>query len=164
MNDLISRQAAIDELDFYAELLRRLLDGTHIVGVEREKYEWGLELIESCISDMEELSSAQPEDCTDCREYDHERHNCPKWCKVIRNTVEELKAEQRWIPCSERLPEDEEEVIVSVRDDSGDNTLDYSSCGWYACAGDFWVVDNDPCYKVVAWMPLPEPYKDCEHE
>ena len=66
---------------------------------------------------------------------------------------------QRWIPCSERLPEDEEDVIVSVRDDSGDNTLDYSSCGWYACAGDFWVVDNEANERVVAWMPLPDPWK-----
>lgn len=65
-----------------------------------------------------------------------------------------------WIPCSERLPKYEEEVIVSVRDDSGDTTLDYSSCGWYACAGDFWVVDNEPNYYVIAWMPLPEPYAE----
>lgn len=77
----------------------------------------------------------------------------------VREEVEKIPLADRWIPCKERLPEDEEEVIVSVRDDSGDNTLDYSSCGWYACAGDFWVVDNEPNYHVVAWMPLPKPWK-----
>lgn len=25
--------------------------------------------------------------CTDCKEYDHERHCCPRWTKVIRNTL-----------------------------------------------------------------------------
>ena len=74
--------------------------------------------------------------------------------------IRELPSAQQWIPCSERLPEDEEEVIVSVRDDSGDNTLNYSSFGWYACAGDFWVVDNEANERVIAWMPLPDPYKE----
>ena len=61
MDDLISRQSAIDALDIGAELLRRVLDEADIVGAERAKYEWGLGLIESYISDMKELPSAQPE-------------------------------------------------------------------------------------------------------
>ena len=63
MSDPISRQAAIDELNVAAELLRLALDDTDVVGVERAKYEWGLGVIESLISDMEELPSAQPERC-----------------------------------------------------------------------------------------------------
>lgn len=39
--------------------------------------------------------------CTDCKEYDHEKHCCPRWNKVIRNTLndsinavlDEIKAE-----------------------------------------------------------------------
>ena len=61
MDDLIIRQAAIDTLKVGAELLRRTLDNADIVGAERAKYEWGLGVIESYISDMEELPSAQPE-------------------------------------------------------------------------------------------------------
>ena len=76
----------------------------------------------------------------------------------VRKEIEKIPLADRWSPCGERLPKDEE-VIVSVRDDSGDNTLDYSSFGWYACAGDFWVVDNEPNYKVVAWKPLPAAYQ-----
>lgn len=68
MDDLISRQAAIETLNFDAELLRRALDNTDFVGIERAKYEWGLGLIESFIYDMEELPPAQPEiiRCRDC--------------------------------------------------------------------------------------------------
>lgn len=32
--------------------------------------------------------------CDSCQEYDHNKHCCPRWNKVIKNTVEELKAAQ----------------------------------------------------------------------
>ncbi len=32
--------------------------------------------------------------CTDCKEYDQEKHCCYRWSKVIRDTVEEMKQEQ----------------------------------------------------------------------
>ena len=73
MGDLISRQAAIDALNVGAELLKRVLDDADIVGAEREKYEWGLGLIESYISDMKEIPSAQPEKRTEERT---ETHTC----------------------------------------------------------------------------------------
>lgn len=61
MNDLISRQAVIDTLNVDAELLKRALDDTDIIGAERAEYAWGLGLIESCIFDVKELPSAKPE-------------------------------------------------------------------------------------------------------
>ena len=64
-----------------------------------------------------------------------------------------------WIPCSTALPRDEEEVIVSIHDDSGDYARDYTSFGWYAAAGKFWVVDNEVNMRVTAWMPLPKPWE-----
>ena len=71
MSDLIDRQAAIDALDTGCELLRRTLDDTDVVGVERAKYEWGLGLIESYIADIKELPSTQPEIiyCKDCKHF-----------------------------------------------------------------------------------------------
>ena len=45
----------------------------------------------------EPLPSAQSgldEWCTDCKEYDKERHCCPRWNRVIRETVEEWKSNQ----------------------------------------------------------------------
>ena len=38
--------------------------------------------------------------CHGCKEYDQEKHCCPRWNKVIRKTVEELKQERpkgKWI-------------------------------------------------------------------
>lgn len=67
-------------------------------------------------------------------------------------------AQPGWIPCSTELPKDEEEVIVSIHDDSGDYACDYTSSGWYAAAGEFWVVDNEVNMRVVAWCELPKPY------
>ena len=32
--------------------------------------------------------------CTDCKEYDQEKHCCHRWSKVIRDTVQEMKKEQ----------------------------------------------------------------------
>ena len=61
-----------------------------------------------------------------------------------------------WIPVTERLPDKSgENVIVSIHDDSGD----YASFGWYAVKGKFWVVDNEVNERVVAWLPLPIPYR-----
>ena len=78
MNDQISRQEAIDVINVGAELLRRVLDDTDVVGAERAKYEWGLKLIESYISDMKELPSAQMEiiHCKDCIFYDMDMGEC----------------------------------------------------------------------------------------
>ena len=96
MNDVIYRQAAIEVLSLGKEILNRVLDDIDVVGIDREKYSWGLGLIESYINDIKELPPAQPEQqsfewCHDCKEYDQEKHCCHRWTKTIRKTVDELK-------------------------------------------------------------------------
>ena len=167
MKDLISQQAAIDALDVGAELVRRVLDDADIAGAEREKFKWELELIESYISDMKALPSAQPDTdewCHDCKEYDQERHCCPRWNRVIRDTLKDAKQEPRWIPCSERLPEEGRQVLVYARSvhfalakydemREADGTYEKQ---WVTF--DAW----KPFYKikgVIAWQPLPEPWR-----
>ena len=83
MNDLISRQAAIDEvLNLNVE----------------NRVSWR----DAVIDTIDALPSAQ-QDCIECPDYDHERHYCPRYCKTIRQTLEEAKQERtgRWINVSD---------------------------------------------------------------
>lgn len=77
---------------------------------------------------------------------------------IIGEAIRALPSPQQWIPTSERLPKDDTEVIVSCTDDSGDNEFSYVTTGWHYKG--LWVVNNDRCYFVKAWQPLPErPWK-----
>ena len=88
--------------------------------------------------------------------------------------VEFVKA-QKWIPCEERLPEKREKVLKKDDDLEYDiGYWDYRSIysediygreydtgadivAWYGLY--FWHKQ----YNVIAWMPLPEPYKESEN-
>lgn len=67
-------------------------------------------------------------------------------------------AQLEWILCSERLPEDDTEVIVSCTDDSGDSEFSYTTTGWHFKG--VWIVGNERSLFVRAWMPLPSPLKE----
>ena len=67
---------------------------------------------------------------------------------------EKLPSAQRWIPCSERLPESNQCVLVSIKGEVDVDWIAVDSTGygcWYRCMKDVMSAD--------AWMPLPEPYK-----
>lgn len=54
------------------------------------------EAIERIEREVYSLPSAQPEIhfdewCVDCKEYDHDKHCCPRFNKVIRRTAKELR-------------------------------------------------------------------------
>lgn len=53
--------------------------------------------------------------CLDCPLYDQENFNCPRFNKVIPNTIEELK-QNRWTPVSERLPEEPFLCAVTIEE------------------------------------------------
>lgn len=112
MDDLISRQAAIDALNEYFVRIGKL-----------------------------------------------KRRGLTKIEKVIRldmvGTIETLPSEQQWIPCSERLPEIGQSVLLSVGGM-------YSAEGCLREDGDWAQFRWDAIQRkdmVGAWKPLPEPYK-----
>lgn len=90
--------------------------------------------------------------------------------------------EQRWIPVSERLPEERDsifakwkgtakwnpamfektsdEVLVTISDEGGKRTTRtaHTLDGKWSCD----LLKANASYKVIAWMPLPEPYREGE--
>ena len=63
--------------------------------------------------------------------------------------------EQRWIPCSEREPEHAGAYLVTTRV----AVEKYVISSWYSPKGG-WMCEDHP----EAWMPLPEPYKEDDHD
>ena len=59
----------------------------------------------------------------------------------------------KWIPVSERLPEDGK-YMVTIHGYTW-NGKTFTSVSVAECIGKLWVGNNG----VIAWMPLPEPYK-----
>lgn len=57
------------------------------------------ELIDNIITGIEHMPSVTPQEpqsfkwCTDCKEYDQEKHCCHRYSKVIRDTVAEIRQE-----------------------------------------------------------------------
>ena len=79
--------------------------------------------------------------------------------EVAIEKLPSTSSEQQWIPCSKRLPIGQTEVIASMHDDSGDTAFDYTASGWVTPDGRYWIVDGEINNFVVAWMPLPKPWK-----
>ena len=65
--------------------------------------------------------------------------------------VREALERARWIPCSERLPEDEETVLTYKNGRFEVQEYEKGRNGWI-CGGWFWSLAT-----VSHWMPLPEP-------
>lgn len=93
-----------------------------------------------------------------------------KYCKLMYPDEEWKKGD--WIPCSERLPEEDlwtgmgkqfsNSVLMTMYDKNDEDLIvDYGHTTdgeWYSETADEYI-ESIADWKVVAWMPLPEPYK-----
>ena len=97
---------------------------------------------------------------------------------AIKNLPTAEPRKGRWIPVSERLPEEDNDVLISYRykDGEGDTShveIDITSYGTVCFGGrqihtlKEWRQPFDyfhTNYEVIAWMPLPEPYREEESD
>ena len=84
--------------------------------------------------------------------------------------VEALQSNaERWVPVNERLPEIANEVLVTVRYKYRKKEYVYVDLGrlygdkkhGWVCASDDYKIDKGR-EEIIAWMPLPKPYKEVE--
>ena len=89
-----------------------------------------------------------------------------EWCKWVINQLPSAQPEQRWIPCSERLPEGEKKHYWICTDTGYQCECRWTNINhfWTDLTTDWhWHITDIPQYSaVVAWMPLPEPWKEGE--
>ena len=78
---------------------------------------------------------------------------------ALRDTLKELPSAQRWVPCSERLPEGGRVVLVTEKG----GFIRHCEYANYCDFQEFQTVEEGlTVHDVIAWMPLPEPYKGDE--
>lgn len=59
---------------------------------DRREFKRWLDRVRWHVKKVDELARrSEDEWCTDCPAYDHEEHNCPRYNRVIRETVEEIR-------------------------------------------------------------------------
>ena len=129
--------------------------------------------LESAIKHAEDVADKQNEIAFELNttynavtEYSKECSKCAEDHSLLAEWLKELKQlreQTRWIPVSERLPEDKQEILFSTktgRVHSGKYHDDDSANQWYS--------HRDKCRAwnnvVNAWMPLPLCYEPKESE
>lgn len=107
--------------------------------------------------------------------YEKDRNHA--YLKGVRDCMKDvaarptIKLDSKWIPCSERLPEEKDTGILkklgtNKRSDHVIATVEVKGerMTVTACTYDgkwYWNMKHAfPDFKVVAWMPLPEPYRE----
>lgn len=82
-------------------------------------------------------------------------HRFDKANQIIHDA---LSAEAEWIPCSERLPSESGWYLITVQ-----GCEKVADMEWYYSEWDAWNgVSSEQ--QVIAWMPLPKPYKGGDDE
>ena len=90
--------------------------------------------------------------------------------EAMTQAIEALEKQEKtgWIPVSERLPKEENKSYWICTDSGYQYECRWTNINhiWTNLTTDWhWHIMDVPQYsKVVAWMPLPEPYKEADYE
>lgn len=96
-----------------------------------------------------------------------EKEKCGEWLDAIELAKIAIALQSRkWIPCSEKLPEDESYILVSFENCTMPDIARYEENDE---GGTFYPGDDEKSYSsyglfVNAWMELPKRYKEGEDE
>lgn len=91
--------------------------------------------------------------------------------QIVQEVSEEFATDTNvgtngWIPCSERLPEEPFGCLVTVIDCEPVTQTDFENILPYFVGydGESWNDEdgNEIPFEVIAWKPLPEPYKESD--
>ena len=86
-----------------------------------------------------------------------------KYYRALSEAIKALRtaeSEQRWISCSERLPKYGKNVLIT--NDKGNVSYGrFRGVEFWKEDGDsYWTWKKNTIEHVLAWMPLPEPYRE----
>lgn len=152
MNDLISREAARDKIEslinemesIFSDIREKLVDDS-VCGLCEYDCDHG---IDGCAN---ECPGFERDDCFKLKEKYRD-----EWMDM--SGILSVMLEQRWIPLKDREPEKEGEYLVTF-DDGFVATVTYSETDTNGGMDwELWADSGEP----IAWMFLPEPYRESE--
>lgn len=124
------------------------------------------DILASLVMAIEALQEQKTDEwCTDCKEYDQEKHCCPRFNRVIRQAV----SEQKWIPWDieddPRLKDHHYYLVTHTAYSTPMKAKYHDDVPHFEIMG-VSVKNTDTAYfwekTVTAWMDLPETYQGDE--
>ncbi len=89
--------------------------------------------------------------CTDCDNYKGIRCRACNFDDAM-GVIEDMPSAQQWVPCSERLPDEDCEVLITVKEG-------YVVGASFFKKDNIFIPDEDAASNnAIAWLLFPEPY------
>lgn len=168
MGDLISRQAVIERLKKEDKILYTTTGLNYLIRAIKElpsvtqKSETVTEFADRCRECGAKygklLKQAQSGDLISRQaaiEAIYDNKDRLNIAQAIRELPSVNPQEPKWIPVSERLPEESGEYLITIKDRT------YRGISWFYSSDKKWSYRNA---EIIAWMPLPKPYEPQESE